>query len=71
MVNDAENSVSLRFNYKFYDKNKINQAAKDFSNICEINEENEMLILKPKTEISPKILGLEFYNYVLCLMKNS
>jgi len=62
--------VIVDFNEQFYKKEFIKQAITDFKEICEIEKTEEGLLLKPKKELNIDILGYEFYNYVLGLMKN-
>ena len=56
---------------KFYNKEAVEMALKDFEDICEgriLNDEIE-IELEPKEDI--KNLQGEFCNYVLGLMKNN
>lgn len=69
-VNQKQNQVKLFFNKKFYDKKFIDIALNDYSKVCNIKQEGDAIILEPKEEIDLTILGCEFYNYVLGLMKN-
>ncbi len=69
-VNKAKNEVLLNFNEKFYRKGFIDQAVLDFKEVCDIKETNKGLSLKPKEKVDIDVLGYEFYNYTLGLMKN-
>ncbi|MBS3131629.1 HxsD-like protein [Candidatus Woesearchaeota archaeon] len=70
-VDRQGNRVSVRFNPFFYDGKYIVRAIEDYSSACDISAEDGVIILKPKENISLDILGYEFYNYVLGLMKNT
>lgn len=48
----------------------MNQAMKDFKEVCDFKEESGDLVLIPKKGIDIDKLGYEFYNYILGLMKN-
>lgn len=64
-------SVKIVLPNKFYDKESILEAIKDFKEVCEgkiLNEEFE-IELKYK-EIITEDLENEFSNYVLGLMQN-
>ena len=65
------NEVVLNFNKDFYDAGFIEQAVEDFKGACEIRKIKENIVLKPKNPGDLKIIGYEFYNYVLGLMKNA
>ncbi len=70
--------MRILLNSKFYNKNSVEEALKDFKGVCEgrilnneptaINKKDIEVELKPKEEI--KELEEEFCNYVLGLMKN-
>ena len=62
--------MRLKLNSKFYSKEAVEEALKDFKGVCEgkiLNDDME-IELKPKEEIEK--LKEEFCNYVLGLMKN-
>lgn len=70
-VDREKKLVKLCFNNRFYKEPFIEQAIKDFSEICDIKKENGFIYLKPKKEeIKLETIGYEFYNYVLALIKN-
>ena len=62
--------MRLRLNNKFYSKEAIEEALKDFKEICKgrILNDGIEVELEPKEEV--KLLKEEFCNYVLGLMKN-
>ncbi len=66
-----KNEVILSFNNKFYNKEVIDKAIEDFKQACDVRQEGELIILKPKEKTDLNILGYEFYNYVLGLIKNN
>lgn len=70
IIEKEKNQLKLSFNRLFYKIQFIDKAIDDFSEICYIEKNNDILILKPKMDIDIEILGYEFYNYVLCLIKN-
>jgi len=70
-INKAKNSVLVSFNENFYNKVHIDQAKKDYGEVCEIQSREDSVILKPKNKKDIDKIGYEFYNYVLGLMKNS
>ncbi len=69
-INKENNKVILNFNSYFYNEKHIEQAIKDFNEICDFKKEDNNLVLTPKKSIRLDKLGYEFYNYVLNLMKN-
>jgi len=66
----SKNEVLVNFNKQFYNEESIKQAVLDFKDLCEIEEKNQGLLLKPKQNKDIDLLGYEFYNHVLGLMKN-
>lgn len=70
IIDREKNEVILRFNSKFYTKESINQALNDFYSVCTARKEGDAIILAPKEGIDINMMGYEFYNYVLGLMKN-
>ena len=62
---------TVTLNNKFYKKNVIQEAIRDFNEVCEarIKNENFDVELEKKDE-SVENLAEEFANYVLGLMKN-
>ncbi len=71
IINREKNEVILRFDNRLYSKEYIDQAIKEFSEICDSREEKENLVLIPKDISDLDRLGFEFYNYVFGLVKNS
>ncbi|MCG2718333.1 MAG: HxsD-like protein [Nanoarchaeota archaeon] len=69
-INKIKNQVLVNFNEQFYKKGFIDQAILDFNEVCEVDQTEDGLLLRPKGEVNLDILGYEFYNYVLGLMKN-
>ena len=69
-INKAKNKVLVNFNEQFYKKEFIDRAILDFNEVCDIKKSEEGLLLRPKERIDIDILGYEFYNYVLGLVKN-
>jgi len=62
--------MKIKLNNKFYNKEAVEGALRDFKEVCEgkiLNDAIE-IELKPKEDIG--MLKEEFYNYVLGLMKN-
>jgi hypothetical protein len=66
----VNNLVKLSFNKEFYSDKAIEQTISDFSEICDIKKEGNVVVLIPKEELDLNELGHEFYNYVLGIMKN-
>ncbi len=69
-INRQKNEVRLCFNERFYPKKYIDMAVDDFGEACNIKESKGCLVLKPKGKEDISIIGYEFYNYVLGLVKN-
>ena len=69
-IDKAKNEVLVNFNEEFYKKKFIDKAIIDFKEVCTITKNDEGLLLKPKEEKDIDILGYEFYNYVLGLIKS-
>jgi hypothetical protein len=69
-VNLAKNEVVVSFNDRFYPMEFVEKAITDFSGICSIKKIKTGILLKPKEDLDINILGYEFYNYALGLMKN-
>jgi len=66
----SKNEVLVSFNKQFYNEESIKQAVLDFKDICDVEEKDKGLLLKPKQSKDLDLLGYEFYNHVLGLMKN-
>ncbi|MFW9873761.1 MAG: HxsD-like protein [Candidatus Thorarchaeota archaeon] len=69
-INKAKNKVLVNFNEQFYKREFVDKAILDFKEVCDIKKSKEGLLLRPKEKLNIDILGYEFYNYVLSLMKN-
>ncbi|MCD6557422.1 MAG: HxsD-like protein [Candidatus Aenigmarchaeota archaeon] len=73
-----ENKVELTINSDLYPEEVINKAIEEYSEVCEVedrkNEQIHKVILKPKQVVDSKedleIIGYEFMNYLLYLIKN-
>jgi len=62
--------MRIKLNNKFYTKEAVEEALKDFGEVCKgkiLNDDME-IELTPTKEVEH--LGEEFSNYVLGLMKN-
>lgn len=70
-INKEDNEIFLRFNDCFYDPYYIEEAINDFIEVCDIEKKDNGYVLKPKNPSDIDIVGYEFYNYVLGLLKNS
>lgn len=60
----------LRLNNKFYNKEAVKEALKDFKDICKGKILNDKMEIELKPEGVARKLEEEFCNYVLGLMKN-
>ncbi|OYT57187.1 MAG: hypothetical protein DRO96_02965 [Candidatus Aenigmatarchaeota archaeon] len=73
-----ENRVELTINSDLYPEEVIDKAIEEYSEVCEVedrkNEQIHKVILKPKQVVDSKedleIIGYEFMNYLLYLIKN-
>lgn len=65
-----KDSVILAFNEKFYPRRFIEQAMQDYKEVCSFSESKKGLVLVPREKKHLPIIGYEFYNYVLGLIKN-
>ena len=73
-ISREANKVTLRLSKDFYDIDSIKKAIKDFSGACSVtlnDGERFEIVLNSKGGPDIRILGYEFCNYVLALMKNS
>ncbi len=71
-INREKGEVVLRFNYLFYPPDLVRIAVDDFRRFCDhINLEDHSVVLCPKQKEDLDIIGYEFYNYVLGLIKNN
>ena len=62
--------MKIRLNNKFYSKESVEEALKDFEEICKGNILSDDIEVELKPKESVKQLKEEFCNYVLGLMKN-
>ena len=70
-IDEKSNIAILTFNKRFYPEELVKQAILDFKDACDARFQSEKLILKPKgSEINAGILGYEFYNYLLAMLKS-
>jgi len=69
-IKAKKNSVVVELNPRIYSQLSINQAIEDFKESCDIKTSEQGIELKPKDKEDLTIVGYEFYNYVLGLMKN-
>jgi len=63
--------MRLVLNSKFYKKEAVKQAIKDFKNACDAKILNNKIEVELKPKENVKNLEHEFSNYVLGLMKNN
>lgn len=72
-VDEKANKITIKLNKNFYDINSIKKSIEDFSGLCSaaINDKEQFeIVLKSKNNSYIHMLGYEFCNYVLALMKN-
>jgi len=72
-ITTKKEQIFITLNKKFYDLSAVKESLEDFKEVCTSiikNNENLEIILKPKDRELMNILGYEFCNYVLGLMKN-
>lgn len=72
-VDKELNKVTIKLNKSFYDIDSIKMGIEDFSGPCSaiVNEKERFeIVLKSKGNSDICVLGYEFCNYVLALMKN-
>ncbi len=65
--------IGLCLSKDFYSVDAVKQAIEDFKGICDSslsNKKDILISLKLKTDEDINIVGYEFCNYVLALMKN-
>lgn len=73
-VDMDNNEVTIRLNKNFYDIESIKKSVEDFSSLCsaKVNDGDYIdIILKSKGNSDINLLGYEFSNYVLALMKSN
>jgi len=72
-VNKQKSKISILLNKKFYNKDTIKQSIEDFKEICDgemIEGKGFLVVLSVDEKELLDVLGYEFCNYVLGLMKN-
>jgi hypothetical protein len=72
-INKRTSVVTINLNKSFYNVNSIKQTVKDFSGVCSASikgNDRFEITLKAKVNLDIYILGYEFCNYLLALMKN-
>ncbi|MBU4204938.1 HxsD-like protein [Patescibacteria group bacterium] len=74
-INREKNEIFILLNKHFYNIESISNALEDFKDICcgELSDAGKdyiQIILKLKDKSMIEILGYEFCNYSLGLMKN-
>ena len=70
-IDREKNEVRVRLNEKFYPKEIVELAIRDYLDVCDVFVEEDFVILKPRKEVNLGLLGYEFFNYVLGLVKNA
>lgn len=76
-VNKKENKVILNFRTEFYDIQSVMEATQAYSESCWTYLDGDasnviQVVLSPKKkETDLKIMGYEFYNHVLSVMKDA
>lgn len=72
-INPEEDEVKVSFNKQFYPVEILKETLEDFKGACDGSiEEKERLVvtLKPKDKSHLSVIGYEFCNYALALMKH-
>jgi hypothetical protein len=73
-IDEENKEVKVELNKDFYDIESITKGKEDYKDICEVGLEEDTnkisIKLKPKKELNLKVLGMEFCNYVLGIMKS-
>jgi len=74
-VDKQKNEICIFLNKDFYNMKVVKDALEDFKEVCngkiKDDEKNKIkVILKPYKTLEINILGYEFCNYSLGLMKN-
>jgi len=73
LIEIKKDKIRINLNKNFYSLIAVEESLKDFDKVCysKIRNKNQIeVILEPKDKKLIKILGYEFCNYVLGLMKN-
>ena len=60
----------IKLNNKFYSKDAVEEALKDFNDVCNGNILNDDIEVELNEKEDIENVGEEFCNYVLGLMKN-
>ena len=61
--------MKIRLNDKFYSKKAVEQALRDFKNLCEGKILNDSIEIELTPKAKTEMIKEEFCNYVLGLMK--
>jgi len=73
-IDKNKREICISLNKKFYDTKAVKESLADFKEVCEgkIKEDKYAIniVLKPKEKDMLSVLGYEFCNYALGLMKN-
>jgi hypothetical protein len=72
-VDQNKNRINISLNKSFYAVDAVKKAAEDFKEIGDFSvhdKKNILVSIKVKDASQVEILGYEFCNYVLALMKN-
>lgn len=73
MIEIKKSEIKIKLNEQFYDIKAVKESLKDFNQVCSgkiANKKDIEIILKPKDKSLTNVLGYEFCNYILGLMKN-
>ena len=74
-INEEKGEISISFNEKFYDLKSIKYSLLDYKDVCKWkllkNQDKKIIrvILYPKEKGFTNLIGYEFCNYLLALMK--
>jgi adenosine/AMP kinase len=72
-IDKQKNKIEILLNKEFYSVDVVKQTIKDFSEVCDCNldtKNNIKIVLSLKNNKDIEIMGYEFCNYVIGLMKN-
>ena len=72
-VDDKLKKVEIKLNKQFYTIEAVKKAVEEFKEICKISlsDKKDILVsLRLDTKEDVRIIGYEFCNYVLALMKS-
>lgn len=73
MIKVEVDTIKINLDKQFYDLGAVKESLKEFNRVCNGKitiKKNIEIVLKPKEKSLTNILGYEFCNYVLGLMKN-